>query len=378
MSVWSFRNPVDVRFGAGRRGDAAALIAGKSVLAVGTKRGRGQCEADALLAPALAGAASVTWVDSVMPNPGLADVQAEVDQHAGQSFDLVLAFGGGSAMDAAKALAACLAPGIDTRDLAQLIARPGELVGPSALPIVALATTSGTGSEVTPFATIWDHANAKKLSLASPHLFSRVAIVDPELTHGIPMAATLSTGLDAMNQAFESAWNRNRSPVTMAMAARAIALAFDALPVLAQGENAAARAQIAEASLLAGLCISQTRTAICHATSYPLTAHFDLAHGYACAFSMKAVARLVDIHAPEIFDDLVALGAATSRANLLAKLDAVLAASGLAEALNAHLPDAAALQALASEMHTPGRADNFPISMDGGRLEALLADSRAV
>ena len=343
---------------------------------VTTARGRAQFSADPLLG---ALPAKLVWVDSIRPNPGLRDVQAEIDRLAGESLDAVLAFGGGSAMDAAKALAAALTPDLASRDLASLIAQPGQYLDRPLLPVWAVPTTSGTGSEVTPFATIWDHAQRRKLSLASPRLFPACAVVDPDLTHDLPAMATLSTGLDALNQAFESVWNRNRRPLTQLMAARAIDLALNALPRLqADPGDHAARAMIAEASLLAGLCISQTRTAICHAMSYPLTAYFDIPHGLACAASMSAVAHHVLAHAPECLQDIAGhLGAGDAR-DLVARLDAVLEQLGLGAQLAALLPAYDRLLALRDQMYTPGRSDNFILPVDPTLLAALIPGRTAL
>ncbi|MFN3825402.1 MAG: phosphonoacetaldehyde reductase [Pseudorhodobacter sp.] len=370
---WAFHNPVKVHFGAGCRKVLAGVLAGQKLLVVTTARGRVQFTADPHLGGIQAG---LTWVDSVSPNPGLAETQAEIDRLAGQSFDAVLAFGGGSAMDAAKALAAALTPGLDCRDLATLIAEPAAHLDRALLPVHAVTTTSGTGAEVTPFATIWDHRRRKKLSLASPRLFPVTAIIDPELTHGLPRAATLGTGLDAMNQAFESVWNRNRTPVTTLMAARAIGLALAAMPRLAADlEDHDARVMIAEASLLAGLCISQTRTALCHSMSYPLTAHFGIAHGLACAATMSAVAHAVLEAAPEGLAEVAALNGLADAAALVARLDAVLDGVGLRALVAADLPGLEAALALRPEMVTPGRSDNFILAVDGDVLAQVLARS---
>jgi len=368
---WGFLNPVAVQFGAGSRKGLAARLAGLRVLVVTTARGRAQFMADPHLSTIQA---DLSWVDSVSPNPGLAETQVEIDRLAGQVFDAVLAFGGGSAMDAAKALAAALTPGLAFRDLATLIAQPGAHLDRPLLPIHAVTTTSGTGAEVTPFATIWDHAQKQKLSLASPRLFPASAVVDPELTWGLPRDATLSTSLDAMNQAFESVWNRNRSPVTTLMAARAIGLALAAIPRLhADLDDHDARALIAEASLLAGLCISQTRTAICHSMSYPLTAHFGIPHGLACAATMSAVAHAVLAEAPAGLAEVAALNGMAGAGALVARLDAVLDEVGLAAHVAAALPGQEAVLALRDEMFTPGRSDNFILPVDHERLGQIIA-----
>lgn len=370
---WGFHNPVEVTFGAGCRKGLVARLADQRLLVVSTARGRAQLANDPVLG---AIQAELTWVDSVSPNPGLAETQVEIDRLAGQSFDAVLAFGGGSAMDAAKALAAALAPGLDCRELATLIAQPAVHLDRPLLPIHSVPTTAGTGAEVTPFATIWDHPRKKKLSLASPRLFPATATVDPELTWDLPYLATLGTSLDAMNQAFESVWNRNRTPLTTLMAARSIGLALAAIPRLrADLGDHEARALIAEASLLAGLCISQTRTAICHSISYPLTAHFGVAHGIACAATMSAVAHAVLAEAPAGLAEVAALNGLASAAALAAQLDAVLAEVGLAAQLAADLPESEAILALRGEMFTPGRSDNFILPVDHDSLGRLLLRS---
>jgi alcohol dehydrogenase len=206
-------------------------------------------------------------------------------------------------------------------------------------------------------------------------LFPATAIVDPELTHGLPAAATLSTSLDALNQAFESVWNRNRSPVTTLMAGRAIGLALQAVPRLhADLNDHEARALIAEASLLAGLCISQTRTAICHSISYPLTAHFGLDHGFACAFTMRAVADLCLTGAPEGLEAAAQVSGHGSAKALVAALNATLDAVNL-NAATAILPDREALVALSGEMVTPGRSDNFILPVDATVLAHILRTS---
>lgn len=370
---WSFHNPTQVHFGAGCRSALAPCVQGRKALVVTTRRGRQQFMADPVLGKLDAG---LEWVDSVTPNPGLAETQAEIDRLASQHFDCVIAFGGGSAMDAAKALAAALAPGLARRDLAALIADPAARLTLPLLPVHAVTTTSGTGAEVTPFATIWDHAAKKKLSLASPRLFPQTAIVDPELTCGLPRDATFSTGLDALNQALESVWNRNRSPVTALMAGRAVGLALAALPRLhASLDDHGARAWIAEASLLAGLCISQTRTAICHSISYPLTAHFGVPHGYACAYTMGAVARLCLRGAPEGLNEIAPLAGHANAEALVDALQSVLNLLDLRASVRAQLGDDDAVLALRGEMFTPGRSDNFVLPVTHELLADVLADS---
>ena len=361
-SSWGFHNPTRIQFGAGSRALLIEELAGKRVLAVSSARGRRQFEDDKLTG---AVAATFEWVDTIRPNPGLVETQADITRLSGGNFDAVLAIGGGSAMDAAKALALGLAPGQACRDLGQLIKDAGSAtVAP--LPVYALTTTAGTGAEVTPFATIWDHANRKKLSLFHPNLFPNLAILDPELTYAMPAVVTISTGLDALSHAFESVWNKNRNPLTIMMAARSIALGLKALPRVASDlGDRDARAMMSEASLLAGLCISHTRTALAHSISYPLTAHFGIDHGLACAYSLGPISRYVLQKAPNVLEEVAVLGGFGGAHSLVSTLEGLLRQLNVADLLKQDL-HGKDLVKLRAEMITPGRSDNFilPVSED--------------
>ena len=108
----------------------------------------------------------------------------------------------------------------------------------------------------------------------------------------MPEKDTLYTGLDAINQAIESIWNKNANTFSINLATRSLRLGFEALPSLMSGDDCSAnREAMSECSLLAGLAISQTRTALCHSISYPLTAHFNVPHGLACAFTMPVILK---------------------------------------------------------------------------------------
>lgn len=288
---WGFHNPTKLTVGRGCRQALAEKLTGQTLLIVTTQRGRRQLIEDVLLRPMVA-RNRVIWVDGVRQNPGLTDLQAEIERLQGEPFDSVVAFGGGSAMDAAKTLNVALAPECREHDLRTLLADPGRHAGAQPRPLYTVPTTAGTGSEVTPFATVWHHEIKKKFSLAGSAVWPTEAIVDSALTDSVPLVTTISTGLDAINQAAESLWNKNANPITLSYSTRALCLGFATLPLLATGENTeGARDQMIEASLLAGLAISRTRTALCHSISYPITAHFGVPHGLACAFTMPAVLR---------------------------------------------------------------------------------------
>jgi len=359
QSVWAFHNPVKVTVGRGCRQQLVDQLSSPVLLIVTTERGRRQIEGDAILAK-LVTQNKTTWIDSVKENPGLTDLQLEIDRLSNESFDAIIAFGGGSAMDAAKALNVSLARECRGHSLADLLATPALHAGASPRPLYTVPTTSGTGSEVTPFATVWNHEAKKKLSLASAAVWPTAAFVDPALTDTVPQATTVSTGLDAINQAAESIWNKNANSITLCYAKRALQLGFVALPKLTKGEGGElARDQMAEASLLAGIAISHTRTALCHSMSYPITAHFGVPHGLACAFTMPAVLRHNLTAEDGRFAQLAqALTGGSDLKALVNAFDQLHESMQVRERVKQFIPNLEAVLALEAEMFMPGRVDN--------------------
>lgn len=356
---WGFYNPVRLSVGRGCRAELLAQVQGKRLLLVTSKRGREQLLSDPVLG-ILPNDCKLHWVDTITTNPALADLQDCIHDQANTDFDAVIGFGGGSAMDAAKVLRLALDPRCRAQALIQLIANPKLHPRRLDIPLYTLPTTAGTGSEITPFATVWDWAEKKKRSLSSPSIFPTAAFVDSELTDGLPIATTLSTGLDAINQAAESIWNKNANSITIAYATRALQLGFASLPILVKGQaSPKLRNQMVEASVLAGLAISHTRTALCHSISYPLTAHFGIPHGLACAFTMPAVLQYNLAADDGRFVQLAMqwLGTADTQ-ELLRKFEDMHTLLKVREAVKVKIPSLEALLALESKMLTPGRSEN--------------------
>jgi alcohol dehydrogenase len=258
-------------------------------------------------------------------------------------------------MDSAKVLRLALAS--EDVDLSAAL-RPDAAPDPLPTRMITVPTTAGTGSEVTPTATVWDSATATKHSVGGRGLYADVAIVDPQLTHNLPWRETLSTGLDAYSQCHEAIHNRNALPATTELAQRGLALVPPALRALRRNlGHASARAAMAEAALLSGLAISHTRTGLAHSMSYPITAHRGVPHGLACAAVLPAVLaftigaddeRVGALH--ELFDDLDVRDA-------IGPLDG--------------------LEALAAKMITPGRADNSPRPFSPADVRGMLATTQA-
>ena len=371
---WQFYNPVRLRVGRECRKDLVKSLEKQTILLVTSMRGRKQIEQDRFLADLLK-TSEVTWIDGVTENPGLDFLEGQISLLKGKTFDAVLAVGGGSAMDAAKSLKVALSPDCQSFGLERLLENPELHRAVKTIPLYAVPTTAGTGSEVTPFATVWNHEIKKKLSLAGPSVFPYAAFVDAELTDTMPVAVTVSTGLDAINQAAESIWNKNTNSISMAYANRALQLGFEALPKLALGNGGKIeREQMAEASMLAGLAISHTRTALCHSMSYPVTAHFGVPHGLACAFTMPAVLRC-NLQAEDgRFAQLAhTLTGASDLEDLVQCFDVLHETLGVRQRVKSQIVNLDGLLALKEQMFTPGRADNN--LADNIDLEKVIKES---
>lgn len=356
---WALDNPVKIVFGRGCRDGLIGRVEGQAILIVTTRRGRRQLKEDSCL-QALERNKNVVWADDVHENPDIDHLQEMVTRLTGSHFDSVVAFGGGSVIDAAKVLNISLSRECGDITLHDLVTDPRRHAKARPAPLYAVPTTSGTGSEVTPFATVWNHESRTKLSLSGPAAWPTEAFVDPSLTDSVPQETTISTGLDAINQAAESIWNKRSSAITSLYATRALMLGFGALPQLSEGKACnTARDQMAEASLLAGLAISQTRTALCHSISYPITAHFKVPHGLACAFTMNAVLRL-NLRAEDgRFAQLAkSLTGSSELGGLTALFEDLTNALQVRERVMRYVPDMQDLLQLEGKMATPGRFEN--------------------
>jgi len=201
----------------------------------------------------------------------------------------VLAIGGGSTLDLAKVLRYRMANSTEAAAAWRANTLPA---GVHRHPLTLVPTTAGTGSEVTRWATLWDTAVLQpgKLSWAPPDGYAEDAYVDAALTLSCPLRQTRDSGLDTLAHALEALWNRNATPVSDALALEAARTVLETLPaLLKQQDNLDARTAMARASLLAGLAMSQTQTALAHALSYDLTLQENMPHGEACAVWLPMV-----------------------------------------------------------------------------------------
>jgi phosphonate metabolism-associated iron-containing alcohol dehydrogenase len=322
--TWQFHNPVRITFGPGALAQLKALLAGRSYALV--TYAEPPFPAFTARLGQLAGPPALT-VGGVTPNPSFDDLNVYCERFA--AFDpapeVIVALGGGSVIDTAKVLAAS---GGDFAQVQHFLetGKGGEVLG--GIPIIAIPTTAGTGSEVTCWATVWDMKAGKKYSLSRPNLYPEHALVDPELMLGLPRALTISTGLDALSHALESLWNVNANPISTDFAVGAAREMLATLPALiGDRSNLELRSRAARAALSAGLAFSNTKSALAHSLSYPITLHRGVPHGIACSFSLPMVMRAAigqdeacDAALRVIFGADLAAGAARLE-GFLAKLD---------------------------------------------------------
>ena len=240
----------------------------------------------------------VSVISSVPPNPRVSTIE-RLYMNLPEA-DIAVALGGGSVIDAAKGIVAVQALKGDLAPFLDHLQNGVELSDTFApIPIIAVPTTSGTGSEVTRWGTIWGDENVK-FSLHNPALYPSDAVIDPALCVSMPADVTLSSGLDALSHAMEAVWNQNHTPLSDQFARTAISmLRTDLDKVIATPDDLECRRRVQIAALFAGYAMGTTQTALAHSISYPFTAHFDMPHGFACSFTLPEVARFNLVDHPE-------------------------------------------------------------------------------
>ena len=291
MSSFAFNTVPSIVFGPGsiaRIGEIAALRLGPRVALV-TDAGLVRA---GLIAPALraleeAGIA-VDVFDGVVADPPEAVVLAAVEQARAFRAEAVIGLGGGSSLDVAKLVALLLKSG----EALASIYGVGLAKGPR-LPLVAVPTTAGTGSEVTPISIVTTGAHEKK-GVVSPLIIPDIALLDPDLTVGLPPPVTAATGIDAMVHAIEAytSASPNNNPISRALATEALRLLGRNIErAVHHGGDREARAAMLIGSMLAGQAFANSPVAAVHALAYPIGGHFGVPHGLSNALVLPHVLR---------------------------------------------------------------------------------------
>jgi alcohol dehydrogenase len=318
---------------------------------------------------------TVSLFDDVHPNPTTVDVERGLAVARGTEIDLIVGLGGGSSMDCAKGINFLLTNGGRMEDYwgANKASRP-------MLPMIAVPTTSGTGSEAQSYALIAHPQTHMKMACGDPKATSRVAVLDPELTLSMPGSVTAATGIDALSHAVESHVCTRRNPVSQLFSRQAWQLLVRGFPaVITAGDDIDARAKMLLGAHLAGSAIENSMLGAAHALANPLSAHFDVTHGVAIAVMLPHVVRYNAAWAGALYGDLASDAGLCEAGNsqaaeLLADLLRGLAQkAGLPVRLADCGVEATAIQVMAAEAAQQWTGQFNPRPVDEKSLRELYA-----
>jgi alcohol dehydrogenase class IV len=278
--------PGDIRFGAGRVSEVPGALADLGANRVMVITGRTTSRADGMRA-ALNEADMSSIVFGVATEPSIERVRAAVDLALESGCDAILGFGGGSALDVAKAVAVLAGSGTDPIDHLEVIGagRPIERPG---LPCVAVPTTAGTGSEVTRNSVL--SGGGVKASLRSPLMLPKLAVVDPDLLVGVPKPTIAASGMDALSQLIEPLLSQRANPFTDALARDGIRRSARSLRHAYQEgmEEPGVREDLAIASMFSGICLANSGLGAVHGLAAAAGARLSAPHGAVCAAVLTA------------------------------------------------------------------------------------------
>lgn len=283
--------------------------------------------------------------------------------------DAVVAIGGGSIMDVGKSLCCLYQTDLsDAEDLRTYI-QAGRFGTPK-VRWIGVPTTSGTGSEVTCWATIWDPSKDAKRSIENQANYAYAALIDPELTANLPLKLAVSSALDATAHAVEAFWAKHTNTVSRALALQAIRTIMGNMEDLLCGKPEAHEA-MAQGSMLAGLAFSNTKTTACHSISYPLTMHYHIPHGAAVSMLLAPV---LELNAPRVdgLESLLAALGVSDAAMLQQRIRSFLQHSGQPDTLRGWGVAWEDCSSLAKLGMTKGRADNNPVEITAENIQGIL------
>lgn len=274
-----FQTAGEILFGRGKSAEAASRIRhfGRRVFLV---HGRTPARVDWLALELEALGAEITGF-AVATEPDLPLVEMGVAAARSMNADVVVAIGGGSVIDAGKAIAALVHASGPIIDYLEVVGSGRQLEGPL-LPFIAIPTTAGTGAEVTKNAVIGVPSHRRKVSLRDGRMLARLALIDPQLTDHAPRAITLESGLDAVTQVIEPYISSRANRLTDALAQQAIMSGLVALRTLMSREDEAARDEIAWTSLCGGLALANAGLGVVHGLAGPLGGLCEAPHGAIC------------------------------------------------------------------------------------------------
>ncbi|MBV7271799.1 iron-containing alcohol dehydrogenase [Clostridium sp. PL3] len=287
MSCFIFQSPVKVIYGIDSTravGKEAANYGKKAMLVTGRNSSKKTGALSKVVDSLKENNLEVLIFDEVESDPSVKTVRKGTEKAKEQGVDFIVALGGGSALDAAKGISAMCTNAGDITDYEKItLTKMG-------LPVIAIPTTAGTGSEISKFTIITDTERKIKMLIGGEAIIPKVAILDPSLTIMMPKNVTAATGMDALTHAIEAYISRASQPMTEMYALKAIEIISKNLPkAVLDGENIEARQNMLIGQMYAGFAFSNASVALVHAMARPLGAYFDVAHGLANALLLPKV-----------------------------------------------------------------------------------------
>jgi alcohol dehydrogenase len=310
--------------------------------------------------------------DGVRENPDAADVERCREEAEAARIDLFIGLGGGSAMDTAKGANFLLTNGGHISDF-KGIGKASKAM----LPLIAVPTTAGTGSECQSFALISDPHTHMKMACGDPKAAAKIAILDPQLTLSLPPRVTACTGVDALVHALETAVTKKRNPLSLVFSREAFRLCLKALPrVLEAPSDIEARGDMLLGAAYAGTAIENSMLGCAHASANPLTARFGMIHGEAVGRLIVGVMsrNMCDFEAASEYSLLARSAGLDSVEGLLAEITVILERSGMHGSL-AHLGvSAGIISSLAKEAAAQWTGAFNPVPFSVREFEELYEE----
>ncbi len=369
---FSFTLPTTIEYGAGisrRLPEFCRRLEARRILVITDPGVSGLSWHAALMEDLRGQGMAVEIFDAVEPNPKDRNAAAAGDAARAFGAEVLVALGGGSPMDCAKVAAILARQGGRPRDY-----EDPSRIGPSPLPILAVPTTAGTGSEVTFGAVITDTAESFKFTVKSPRIAPRFALVDPVLTLSMPPALTAATGMDALTHAVEAYTSRAAEPISDALALHAAALIARRLPrVVEKGDDLEDRAAVLTGSLLAGIAFSHSDVGAVHCIAEALGGMYDIPHGVANAVCLPGVMRHCRDAAEERYARLgAAMGAGEGAEAAVAFVEGLARRVGLPDFRSFRIPEAD-FPLVADKSAANGSNRNNRPPLTAGDYRAILA-----
>lgn len=316
---------------------------------------------------------NVTHLQVDIANPDIDDLFDYHTEIKDVDFQCIIGVGGGTILDLSKSLSALKHMEIETTDhLRLVIEQKSYAENEKIVPWIGIPTTSGTGSEVTYWATIWDQSRGIKLSIESEKLYAHTAIIDATLTTSLPQKITASTGLDALCHATEAYWSKNSNELSRVYALEAIKRIVGSLEkVLDRPYDLTLRHELALGSLYAGLAFSNTRTTACHSISYPLTLHLGIAHGVATSLTLAPVMAL-NLETIIEKEQLFAAFGVTNCDGVRQFIHLIYEKAGFASTLKEYHASPVIIEKIVENAFAKGRMDNNPVALTEEDVTSIL------